>query len=321
MKRVGLRKGKKRAIHLPALAEPEDGGTELYKLYTGEALGRISDASYNGEVYIALRPSPQGLLLEEIEEEGREIKAVFESGKAEFYLDNRGRAKNLKKGVKYGIKVVPRKSFYEFFERGSIPAEKGKGKRSEPDEAALKRIKAISEMISGRYAKALDSAAGIKSYLEKASLASGSLITLNISETALKGVKEWLPAAFPLLCDVEKGLPFRDSSFDLVISDALLEYIKEPHTLLGEYVRVLREGGELILLEPAESSKKLSFYPQDLWEIALWRPLFDKNFSQESFERFLSESMNLQEEERIDFSYNVWEEEEFFQKVVKFKKV
>lgn len=40
-------------------------------------------------------------------------------------------------------------------------------------------------------------------------------------------------------------LPFRDDSFALVLSQAVLEHVREPHRYVDEIVRVLRPGGQL----------------------------------------------------------------------------
>ena len=42
-------------------------------------------------------------------------------------------------------------------------------------------------------------------------------------------------------------LPFRDASFDLVISHAVIEHVKNPGAYLREARRVLRPGGRLFL--------------------------------------------------------------------------
>lgn len=50
--------------------------------------------------------------------------------------------------------------------------------------------------------------------------------------------------------DVEKGLPFKDNSFDLVWSTEVLEHLRNPQFLLSEIDRVTKKGGLSILTTP-----------------------------------------------------------------------
>ncbi len=46
------------------------------------------------------------------------------------------------------------------------------------------------------------------------------------------------------------GLPFGDDVFDLVICSEVLEHVRDPHTAVSEAVRVLKQGGNLVVSVP-----------------------------------------------------------------------
>jgi ubiquinone/menaquinone biosynthesis C-methylase UbiE len=45
-------------------------------------------------------------------------------------------------------------------------------------------------------------------------------------------------------------LPFQDESFDIIISQDVLEHLENPHTVFKEFARVLKKGGSLVFLTP-----------------------------------------------------------------------
>lgn len=51
-----------------------------------------------------------------------------------------------------------------------------------------------------------------------------------------------------LLADVEKSLPFQNDVFDEVYSSHFFEHLRNPSSVLGEMVRVLKPAGKLILI-------------------------------------------------------------------------
>jgi len=53
-----------------------------------------------------------------------------------------------------------------------------------------------------------------------------------------------------LVVDVDKPLPFRTASFDLVWCSEVIEHLENPARSVGELVRVLRPGGLLVVTTP-----------------------------------------------------------------------
>lgn len=70
-------------------------------------------------------------------------------------------------------------------------------------------------------------------------------VDLPISRSANKNIKR-----ANIYNDINKGLPFRDASFDTVLCTEVLEHIPEPDSLIAESNRVLRKEGYLILTTP-----------------------------------------------------------------------
>jgi SAM-dependent methyltransferase len=68
---------------------------------------------------------------------------------------------------------------------------------------------------------------------------------------------DWSERSAPYLADVH-ALPFRDDSFPLVASDAVLEHVRYPHIAMREMARVLRPDGvmvgEVAFLQPYHTS-------------------------------------------------------------------
>lgn len=80
------------------------------------------------------------------------------------------------------------------------------------------------------------------------------LVAADFSETALRkasaaALKAGLGPVHWKQCDIQ-ALPFRDASFDTVISCETIEHVPDPARAVREMTRVLRPGGRLLLTTP-----------------------------------------------------------------------
>jgi SAM-dependent methyltransferase len=53
-----------------------------------------------------------------------------------------------------------------------------------------------------------------------------------------------------MVFDVQRPFPLRDASLDTIFCCSVLEHVPDPWTVLGEFRRVLRPGGHVILSVP-----------------------------------------------------------------------
>lgn len=63
----------------------------------------------------------------------------------------------------------------------------------------------------------------------------------------LDGVKDYNP---DICCDINKGLPLKKNSVDIIIAGELIEHLDNPFKFIREVYRVLKKNGTLILSTP-----------------------------------------------------------------------
>lgn len=118
-------------------------------------------------------------------------------------------------------------------------------------------ISLFDKTSSGRL---LDVGCGIGYLLYEANKRNFQVFGLDISQDALKKARSNLPPAKICVADGER-IPFKDSSFDNVVSLGSIEHFPKPETGIREIKRVLKSGGKAILLLPN------SFYLGDMLKV------------------------------------------------------
>jgi ubiquinone/menaquinone biosynthesis C-methylase UbiE len=97
-----------------------------------------------------------------------------------------------------------------------------------------------------------------------------SVIGLDPAPDALRRARRRAPAV-PLVRGSAEALPFRDGTFDTVVSGLVFCSVSDVRRGLGEVARVLRPGGTLRMLEHVRSTRPWKARFQDLLQPAWTR--------------------------------------------------
>jgi ubiquinone/menaquinone biosynthesis C-methylase UbiE len=139
--------------------------------------------------------------------------------------------------------------------------------------------------------KALDEGCGTAQYTISLAMLGFNVVGIDFSSKLLKIAKEKVKkykvsrkCSF-VLGDIRK-LPFRDSSFDAVLSAGIIEHVPETEKCIQQINRVLKPNGYLIIHVP----HKISFFTinkilQKLFGI--WSSGYEKSFTKPSFRTLL----------------------------------
>jgi SAM-dependent methyltransferase len=104
--------------------------------------------------------------------------------------------------------------------------------------------KAAGERISGEI---LENGCGIGLYLERLGSLGGEVFGL---EFDLDRAQQALEPGRHILGGAGEHLPFPGDSFDLILSNEVIEHVQDDHKAVGEMVRVLKTGGRIALFCP-----------------------------------------------------------------------
>ena len=101
-------------------------------------------------------------------------------------------------------------------------------------------------------------------------------VGVDVSEYALGEARKIIPSGVELLmADVEKGLPFRDGEFDVVVCGFCFEHFRGPEAAAAEIRRVCH--GEVVILIPLQTEEQANL--RENLHINFWK-------TTEEFERF-----------------------------------
>jgi len=109
---------------------------------------------------------------------------------------------------------------------------------------ATDRASIIAELVGGADLRVLD--LGCRTGALTQHFADGNRVTgLDVDREALERARERL-GIDTVWGNVEEGLPFDDSSFDVVVAGELLEHLAMPRSVVREARRVLAPGGRFV---------------------------------------------------------------------------
>jgi ubiquinone/menaquinone biosynthesis C-methylase UbiE len=88
--------------------------------------------------------------------------------------------------------------------------------------------------------------------------ASGSVVGVDVAESALRRARAWHPTLAFALAPIDGALPFDDGSFDVVWSSEVIEHVSDTARWLSEVRRVLVPRGRLLLTTPSHGRLRVA---------------------------------------------------------------
>jgi len=135
---------------------------------------------------------------------------------------------------------------------------------------------------------ALDNGCGIGILVESMPNGGRCVIGLDISAGMINRAQKRMTKL--VLGDSQK-LPFRDSSFDVIIARSLLHHLPDPPAGIAEMARVLKETGEVVLVDTNRSL--LSVLPRWLARGTGHFSDEHKNLEESELRQFVEEKFNI----------------------------
>ena len=118
----------------------------------------------------------------------------------------------------------------------------------------------------------------------------GSVFVIDYAESSLAVVRKEASSAgaeVHLVCGDATNMPFKDSCFDVLFHQGLMEHFRRPSLLLDENRRVLREGG-VILVDVPQRYHVYTIVKHVLILLGKWFAGWETEYTVESLERLVA---------------------------------
>ena len=111
-----------------------------------------------------------------------------------------------------------------------------------------RRLKMVREAAGTRlYGRIFEAGVGLGAYLSRLSKDAAQTIGLDVE---LERTIETHRHVDQVICGVGEYLPFPESSFDLILSNEVIEHVSDDVQAVREMIRTLKPGGRLVLFCP-----------------------------------------------------------------------
>jgi len=151
----------------------------------------------------------------------------------------------------------PPRSNYTFYARGYSELEEGtKEHYTTQLGTANKYMKQYVNIFDGQGKKALEIGCAYAYGLRVLRQFDYAIYGVDISEYAIKRARDYLGDLGNVAVSDAEQLPFKDSSFDLILGFGVLEHLPFPELMISECYRLLKPGGLFI----AKTNNRISPY-------------------------------------------------------------
>lgn len=197
-------------------------------------------------------------------------------------------------GIKYDINYYESKKYFS-------------GKYSSCEESGVWADRFSDIIIRKGYGNLLDIGVAYGFFL-KACESSFKTFGCDISSYAVSRARRNSPKSQIIVCDVSKGLPYKDNTFDVVTMFDAIEHIDRYDELLHDVYRVMKPEGLLVLTTPNRWSMDSILFGKNYWykRDTTHKMIFSKSSLKETLLRSGFIDVNIYTVELLHFLIDVF---------------